>query len=271
MQQRLAHGGEPAEVRPIERRQTTGRHLAEALRLGEHHQELLVPGVAGGGQRNAAVVPQRAVHVVLAVDEDRWHPHRHGRGRSHHLHQLRHRGGVVLGPEQRLAVGAPERPDPRGGAAGREGVEVERQDLVRQTGLLVDVLGVEQPLAPGEAAPVAEVGVPGELHEALARPHRVPRQVVGQVCGARRDARHEPGVDLGLDERLHHAGGVHSTHAATLEEQGDLRRGGRQVAVTTDARFDFSHPPRLRAVALSSPQAGADPRYRGEPSVSVDS
>ncbi|MPM66394.1 hypothetical protein SDC9_113301 [bioreactor metagenome] len=214
---------------------------------GQHDEELPVAGGAGGVEGEAAGRAQRTVEVVDSVDGDRRHQHRHRRAGPDTAHQRGQVRGVVLAPVDHLAVAHPERADRHPRRVGAVGGEIEGQRPARVAAVLVDVPGVEQPLAAQPGADVAHLRIRGELDEGRPGTYGVPGQVVHRVRGAGRDAPDPVDVDARRQQLDHRRRGEAGPHAATLEDQ----RG-----VGDSARHRLGHRP----PSPSRRPAGSDPR-----------
>ena len=157
------------------------RSLDKVSRACEDDEELSVAIAHGGIQRDTAIGPKGSINVGIAIDRDRRHDDRQGRGGTNTATDFFDRSHILLGEPDFFTSGRIESSDANLCWVCKESIEVQRRIAIGLSNLVVQIVDIEHPATVHPVLETSEFGAIGHCRESVVSALSISRHVVNGV------------------------------------------------------------------------------------------
>ena len=157
------------------------RGLDEVARAREDNEKLTVAIAHGGIQRDSAIGSKSSIDVGIAIDRDRRHDDRQGRGRAYTATDFFHRSHIFLGEPNLFTSGRVEGSDANLCWVRKESIEIQRCIAVGLSDFVVQIVDVKHPTAVHPVLDTPEFGAVGDCCESIVSTLSITRHIVNGV------------------------------------------------------------------------------------------
>ena len=157
------------------------RGLDEVARARKDDEELTVPIAHGGIQRDSAIGSKSSINVGIAIDRDRRHDDRQGRGGTNAATDFFDRSHILLGEPDFFTSGRIEGSDANLCWVRKEGIEVQRRIAIGLSDLVVQIVDIEHPTTVHPVLETSEFGAIGHCRESVVSALSISRHIVNGV------------------------------------------------------------------------------------------
>lgn len=157
------------------------RGLDEFSRARQDDEELAVAIAHGCIQRDSAIGPKGSVNVGVAIDCDRRHDDRQGRGGANAATDFFDRSHILLGEPDFFTSGRIEGSDANLCWVRKEGIEVQRCIAVGLSDFVIQIVDIEHPATVHPVLEATEFGAIGHCRESVVSALSISRHIVNGV------------------------------------------------------------------------------------------
>ena len=155
--------------------------LDEVSRACEDDEKLSVAVAHGGIQRDTAIGPKGSINVGVAIDRDRRHDDRQGRGGTNAATDFFDRSHILLGEPNFFTSGRVEGSDANLCWVRKESIEVQRRIAIGLSNLVVQIVDIEHPATVHPVFETTEFGAIGHCRKSVVSALSITRHIVNGV------------------------------------------------------------------------------------------